>query len=83
MKIVPVYNAKTMLSSQNTQRGVNGIFMRMQRLKKANGQQIAELLAIVTGCSCIGYSNEQTTFSGSFETMGLIYPSGRQMHFFT
>lgn len=44
--------------------------MRMQRLKKTNGQKIAELLATVTACSCIGYSNEHTTFSSCFETMG-------------
>lgn len=80
MEIVPVPSVKTQLCRQ-TQRTY--IFMRIQRLEKANGQKIAELLAVVTACSCIGYSNEQTTFSDCFETMGQIYPSGRQMRFFT
>lgn len=64
--------------SNTARREVNYIFMKMQRLKKANAQKRAELLAVVSISGCIGYSNEQTAFSGCFETMGQIHPSGRE-----
>lgn len=48
IEIIPVPNAKTQSAVQSdTHREVNYIFMRMQRLKKANGQKIAKLLAVV------------------------------------
>lgn len=58
-------------------REVNYIFMRMQGLKKADGQKITKLLAVVNSYSCITYSDQQATFSGCFESMGQIYPSGK------
>lgn len=51
--------------------------------KEANAQETAELLAVVSISSHIGYSNEQTAFSGCFETVGQIYSLGRRICFFT